>query len=315
MTHELEQPSDDPLSPHGLAQHRPERQKRSGVTRMIANLLGTQKETQHDRLREAIEEVIEQNAHDNEDTQSNSESERERLLISNILELRDLEAIDVMIPRADIAALDINATPDELMALFAKEQNTRIPIYDGTLDNLIGTVHIKDYVTKLAEKKPFTLRSLIREVPIISPAMSALDLLLFFQNNGRHMAMVVDEYGGIDGLATIGDVIEAIIGEIEDEYHNGKEPEIKLNDDGSLTADARMDIEDFEEQFGNIITDEEREDIDTLAGLAFAIAGRVPVRGEILQHESGIEFEILDADPRRINRLIIRNVSSHTNTH
>lgn len=287
--------------------------KKLSLISSLRQLLGKTRENGHDRLREAIEEAIEQNASDFEDTDSNPGSEQERLLITNILRLRDLSALDVMIPRADIAALDINAGTDELMQLFASQQNTRIPIYDETLDNLIGTVHIKDYVTKLASKKPFTIRSLIRDVPIISPAMSALDLLLYFQKNGRHMAMVVDEYGGIDGLATIADVIEAIIGEIEDEYQNSKDPVINANADGTLTADARTDIEDFEKQFGTILNEEEREDIDTLAGLVFTMAGRVPGRGEILTHESGVEFEILDADPRRINRIIIRHVEQLEN--
>lgn len=287
-----------------------EKPRASFLSRLIPSLARDKQENGHDRLREAIEEAMEQNAAEEDGFSTSSGSEQERMLITNILDLRDLTSLDVMIPRADIAALDIHADPDELMTLFAEQQNTRIPIYDGTLDNLIGTIHIKDYMAKLAEKKPFTLRSLIRDVPLVSPAMSALDLLLFFQENGRHMAMVVDEYGGIDGLVTIGDVIEAIVGDIEDEYDNAHDPEIQVNEDGSLLADARYDIEDFEAEYGHILTEEEREDIDTLAGLVFTLAGRVPNRGEVLTHDSGVEFEILDADPRRINRLMVRNVSA-----
>ena len=287
-----------------------ERQPPSILARLIPGLFKAKNENGHDRLREAIEEAIEQTAQDEENSGLASGSEQERLLITNILELRDLTSLDVMIPRADIAALDIHAEPDELMTLFAEKQNTRIPIYDGTLDNLIGTIHIKDYMTKMATKKPISLRSLIRDVPLVSPAMSALDLLLFFQENGRHMAMVVDEYGGIDGLVTIGDVIEAIVGDIEDEYDNGHDPAINRNEDGNLVADARYDIEDFEAEYGEILSEEEREDIDTLAGLVFTLAGRVPGRGEVLTHSSGVEFEVLEADPRRINRVVIRNVSA-----
>jgi len=138
--------------------------------------------------------------------------------------------------------------------------------------------------------------------------MPVLDLLLMMKQMRRHMALVVDEFGGIDGHVTINDVIESIVGEIEDEYDRDDEPTLIQNRDGSIMIDARYDIEEFEEKFGRLLTDEEREDNDTLGGLVFEIAGRVPARGEILTHPSGMVFEIVDADPRRVNRLLIKNI-------
>jgi CBS domain containing-hemolysin-like protein len=145
-------------------------------------------------------------------------------------------------------------------------------------------------------------------MPIVSPAMHVLDLILLMRNRRKHLVLVVDEYGGIDGLATIGDVVEAIVGDIEDEYDQDDEPELTVHRDGSITADARYDIDEFQEKFCTLITEDEAEDVDTLGGMIFALTGRIPARGEIIAHASGITFEILDADPRRVNRVLIRNL-------
>ncbi|MEM6781273.1 MAG: transporter associated domain-containing protein, partial [Pseudomonadota bacterium] len=144
------------------------------------------------------------------------------------------------------------------------------------------------------------------------PSMPVLDLMLQMRQSKKHMAMVIDEYGGIDGLVTIGDVLEAIVGEIDDEFDLDEHPEMIERNDGSVLADARVDIDEFEERYGELLTEEERNDIDTLGGLVFSVAGRIPARGEVLKHDSGIVFEILDADPRRINRLRIKNIPEKT---
>ncbi len=258
-------------------------------------------------LREAIEEYIEEAENGSEDNTS-SVSEHERTLISNILKLRDHTVLDAMIPRADIIAIDVNATQDELLSLLSERQHSRFPVYRETLDEIVGTIHIKDILGCLADNRVIEIEDLVRDVPIVSPSMQVLDLLLMMKQMRKHMALVVDEFGGIDGLVTINDVIESIVGEIEDEYDQDDDPQLAENTDGSVLADARYDIEEFEERFGEMLSEEEREDIDTLGGLVFSLAGRVPARGEILTHSSGMIFEVVDADPRRVNRLKIKNI-------
>ncbi len=233
---------------------------------------------------------------------------QERILLSNILKLRDMSVVNVMIPRANIVAIEADATQDELLELLAEKQYSRIPVYRGTLDDVLGTIHIKDVVSTLAKKETIDLKSLVREIPIVSPAMPALNLLLTMRESKRHMALVVDEFGGIDGLVTVNDVLETIVGEIEDEHVAGDDPKITAKPDGTYIADARLSVGDFERKFGEVLSEEERTTADTLNGVVFAIAGRIPGRGEVITHSSGMVFEILDADPRRINLLKIRDV-------
>jgi CBS domain containing-hemolysin-like protein len=256
-------------------------------------------------LREAIEEYIEE-TEDEEIIDETATHERE--LISNILKLRDLDVRDIMVPRADIISIDIETSQKDLLSLLSEKQFSRLPVFRESLDDIVGTIHIKDILSCLAVGKRVEIEDLIREVPIVSPAMSMLDLILMMQQKKRHMALVVDEFGGIDGLVTIGDVIEAIVGEIEDEYDHDSQPEITKESNGSYLADARLDIEDFEKEFGEMLTEEEREDVDTLGGLVNSMAGRVPTRGEVLSHPSGITFEILEADPRRVSRMRIKDI-------
>lgn len=232
----------------------------------------------------------------------------ERALLNNILKLRDIRVADMMIPRADIIATDIHTTRDELIAIVASQHISRLPVYEDTLDNVMGTVHIRDIVASLStQSNHIDLRQFLIDVPIVSPTMPALDLILEMRLNKRHMVLVVDEYGGIDGLITLGDIIETIVGEINDEHDDhSDEPQIIAQADGTWIADGRIDIHDFEEQFGIILTDSERDEVETLGGLAFTIAGRIPGLGEILKHSSGLRFEILEADPRRIYKVRIR---------
>lgn len=256
-------------------------------------------------LRETIEEYIEENSGD---ILEPSISEHEKTLISNILDLKGKKASDIMIPRADIVALSVDTSQEELMALLAERQYSRIPVYKDTLDNVIGAIHIKDILATLAKNEKIHISGLVREVPIISPSMQLLDLLLQMRLTRKHMVLVVDEFGGIDGLINIADVIEDIVGEIEDEHDPNDQPTLITKTDGTILADARCDLEEFEQEFGEILTDEEREEHDTLGGLVFAIAGRVPARGEILKHDTGMVFEIVEADPRRVNKLRISNI-------
>ncbi len=233
---------------------------------------------------------------------------QERTLLANILKLRDLTVADVMVPRADIVAMNVEAPVSEFIALVNNAGHSRIPVYQDTLDHAIGMVHIKDVVAKQGSSGVTSFRDIVRDVLFVAPSMKILELLLEMRVSRTHMALVVDEFGGVDGLLTIEDLVEEIVGEIEDEHDRESQPDIDLRSDGAVDADARVLIEDFESEFGNIVTDEEREEIDTLGGLVFSLAGRVPIRGELIRHPSGMEIEILDAAPRRIKRLRIRGV-------
>lgn len=257
-----------------------------------------------DSVREALEELIE----DREDSEVPID-DNERLLLGNILHLRDVTAYDVMVPRADIVAVEARTPLKELLELFVKLGHSRLPVYRSTLDDVIGMVHIKDVLAASQIDKPFHLHRIVRRVMFVSPSMRALDMLLEMRLKRIHMALVVDEYGGIDGLVTIEDVVEQIVGEIEDEHDRAVEPDMVVRADGVIEADARTPIEEFEDKVGAVLTEEEREDVDTLGGLVFFIAGRVPSRGELISHPSGLEFEVVDADPRRIKRLRVRKVS------
>ncbi len=280
-------------------------EKNNSFLARVKNLLYKPKNTDS-ALREAIEEFIEEL--DEEDHITSSVAAHEKSLITNVLKLRDTTVVDVMIPRADIAAIELNASQESLMELLAERQFSRIAVYKETLDEILGSIHIKDILSVLASKKEVDIKSMIRPVPIVSPSLPVLDLLLKMQSDRKHMAFVVDEYGGIDGLVTIGDVIEAIVGEFDDEFDIETAPQMVENDDGSLVVDARLDIEEFEEKYGEILNEDEREEVDTLGGLVFFTASRIPARGEVIKHESGMIFEILEADQRRISTLRIRNI-------
>ncbi len=256
-------------------------------------------------LRDTFEELIEEH-----EERVEAIDPGERALIANILNLSGLSAYDVMIPRADIGAIEINETLEGLVAQINREGHSRLPVYRESLDDVIGMVHIKDVLPEMADSENFSLRKILRKILFVAPSMPVLDLLLQMQMTHLHMALVIDEYGGIDGLITIEDLVEQIVGEIEDEHDAAAGPQLIRGAQGSLIADARVTVEQFESEVGPVLTDEEREeDIDTLGGFLFSLAGRVPTRGELIVHDpSGVEFEILDADPRRIKRLRLRNL-------
>ena len=235
----------------------------------------------------------------------------ERLLVANILELRNLTIYDVMVPRADIVAIPSNASLQEVIDVSTREGHSRLPIYTETLDDAQGMVHIKDVVGWRGRDAAFKLDEVKRKLLFVAPSMRVLELLLEMRVKRSHMALVVDEFGGVDGLVTIEDLVEEIVGEIDDEHDNDDEPKMEHRRDGSWFADARIELKTFEERIGRVFSNEDHEDIDTLGGLVFSIAGRVPIRGEIITLPDGTEFEILDADPRRIHRVRIRKGAAH----
>lgn len=281
--------------------------------------------------REIIEEALE-----NEESTALSFSPQERLMLGNLLRFGKLQVEDVMVPRADIIAIENTGSLGELMQVFKAAGHSRIPVYQGTLDDPRGMVHIKDFMSWIcsqamnaaAERKPGTAggdtpalqlgcvdlsrsvadAEISREALFVPPSMSGLDLLLRMQITHIHLALVVDEYGGTDGLVSIEDLIEEIVGEIEDEHDRNGAPLIVDDASGALIADARAPIEEMEQRLGFSLVSGEREvDVDTLGGLVFTLAGRVPVRGELVRHDAGIEFEVLDADARRIKKLKIHH--------
>jgi magnesium and cobalt transporter len=223
--------------------------------------------------------------------------------------VHDRNAADIMVPRVDIIAFDIEQPFSELIKLLIENGHSRVPVYRETLDDVIGFVHVKDVLAPVANRRPAKLAAMLRKVLVVAPSLPVFDLLVQMRQSRTHIAMVVDEFGGIDGLVTIEDVIEEIVGEIEDEHDVDEPPTFIERPDGSIIADARLPIETFEEQHGTPLRHNgDHEEVETLGGLVFTLAGRVPRRGEVIPHPGGLEFEVLDADPRRIKRLRVRGL-------
>ena len=259
-------------------------------------------------IHESLEEMIEESDRETQDLSS-----QERLMLANLLRFGEISIADVMVPRADIVAVEEKTSLAELVALFREAQHSRLPIYRETLDDPLGMVHVKD-VLALIETGPdgqmrwanVNILKLKRDVLFVPASMPALDLLMRMQSTRIHLALVIDEYGGTDGLVSIEDLVEEIVGDIEDEYDVEEAPEIIRQSDGSFIANARTSLEDFKERAGvDVAFEDVGEDVDTLGGVVVAAFGRVPGRGEIVSH-GDFEFEILEADPRRVKRLRIR---------
>ncbi len=238
-------------------------------------------------------------------------SNEEHHMIRNLLGFRDVRVEDVMVPRADITAVEDNIGFDELLEQFVECAHSRIPVYNEMLDNPVGMVHIKDILPfSRTGASEFELKSVIRNVLFAPPSMPALELLLRMQATHTHMALVIDEYGGTDGLLTIEDLVEEIVGEIEDEHDDGlDDPVIVQNSSGKWHADARLEVEELEKALSITLADTDFVDVDTIGGLAFTIAGRIPQRGEILHCHLAdkrlLEMLVREADPRRIKMLEI----------
>jgi CBS domain containing-hemolysin-like protein len=226
---------------------------------------------------------------------------------------KSMRVADLMTPRADIIAVELEMTFAELLAQFVEAEHSRMPIYRETLDDPIGVVHVKDVFKLVANdaRRPgpeeMVLKKLRRSFLAVPPSMPAAALLTKMQASRTHMAMVIDEFGGVDGLVTLEDLLEAVVGEIDDEHDETARALVISKPGGVFEADGRAGLEEVEEVIGQpLATEDLEEEVDTIGGLVGAIAGRVPQRGEVISHEAGLDFEILDADPRRIKRLRIR---------
>jgi CBS domain containing-hemolysin-like protein len=251
-------------------------------------------------------------------------------MLNNILRLREVRVEDVMVPRADIEGVEIGTRLGELMGLFEKSGHSRMPVYAETLDDPRGMIHIRDvlaHITRSARAKKGRGRkaaaaaaldlaqvdlartigelSLIRPVLFVPPSMLASDLMGRMQATRTQMALVIDEYGGTDGVVSLEDVVEMVVGDIEDE-HDDEEPMVTRAGDGIYTVDGRAEIDEVAKMIGdNFAAGEHGESVDTIGGMIFNTLGRVPARGEVVQAIPGFEFHVLDADPRRVKRVRI----------
>ena len=251
-------------------------------------------------VRESIAELVAEAAEEAKQAGTPPELDRQE----QVLRLRGTTADDVMVPRADIVAIPDDVTLEQALDHIRREGHSRLPVYREQLDEIVGMVHIKDVFGYVGRPDAFRIGDLLRKPLMVAPQIPVLDLLLQMRQARVHLALVVDEYGGIDGLVTIEDLVETITGDIADEHDEVEGPMLTERQDGTLDVDARLKVSAFEEQLGPVLTDDEREaDIETMGGLVFALAGRVPARGEVISHPSGLEFRVMDADARRIRRL------------
>ncbi len=288
-------------------------------------------------IRDDIEDAL-------EDTTTTADfSPQERAMLKNVLGLHELRIADIMLPRADIVAVAGGASLAEVLSLFRTAGHSRLPVYGETLDDPRGMVHIRDFLDHLAGavelaprrnrkprgktgaaaplpastfggldlSKPLISAQILRPVLFVPPSMPAIDLLVKMQATRTHMALVIDEYGGTDGLVSIEDIVEMIVGDIEDEHDATETPTITASGDGSFIADARASLEDISKALQvDLSASDDAEEVDTIGGLVTTLAGRVPVRGEIVGGEAGLEFEILDADPRRVKRVRVHRTGT-----
>lgn len=265
----------------------------------------------------------------------------ERSMLANILRLREVRVDDIMIPRADIEAVDIDTSFADVFGAFRRSGHSRLPVYRETLDDPVGMVHVKDLMGYLAAAAGITRDTngaeatelgqtsdgagsdvadagevdlsrtladagLVRSILFVPPSMTVSVLLANMQASRMQVALVIDEYGGTDGLVSLEDAIETVVGDIEDEHDSSAGPMVVPDGEGGFLADARADLDEVSKVIGADFTNSSRgEDVDTVGGLIFGLAGRIPVRGELIEVPEGFEFEILDADPRRIKRLRI----------
>lgn len=246
--------------------------------------------------REEIAELLEESIRDTVTFDSH-----ESMLLKNILGLRDIRAFDVMVPRADIISVDIDDGAESILGTMTSAGHSRVPVTKGSLDTVLGFLHIKDVARCLNEGTALDIVTLLRQPIFISPTMRTLDLLQEMRIKRLHLALVVDEYGGTDGLITIEDLVEEIVGEINDEHDEDTTPVFDINGDGTATAEARVEIGTLEAITGSLLANMDSDEIDTVGGLVVSLAGRVPVRGEIVRHPLGLEFEILESHPRHVS--------------
>lgn len=257
-------------------------------------------------LKESLEELIE------EQQEEGSLKPEEKDILTNLAEFGEQRVSDVMTPRAHIIGVPIDISYDEFRNLVLEHEHTRYPIFRRTLDDVLGFIHIKDLVAQFCRREPFNLRQIVHQVLFVPPSMPVMDLLVKMRGMKAHIALVVDEFGGTMGLVTLEDIVEEIVGEIEDE-HDVEETLLLRKLNGVIDVSARVSIEDVEKELDQSFGTPENREYDTVAGFIFELLGRVPATGEIIRHDSGYQFEIKDSDMRSIKRVLIRKIDSTDN--
>ena len=258
-----------------------------------------------ENIKDVLEDIIEDNGNTVESIDDGTKK-----IFKNIIQLNDKCIEDVMIPRADIDSVSSNIKINQLITFINKTKHSRIPVYEENLDKVIGMVHIRDLFEKINKstkvKRDIKIsRSIIRKILFSSPSMRILDLLLKMRSEQIHMSIVVDEFGGTNGLVTIEDLVEEIVGEIKDEHDFEEIDIIKKISKKTYEVSARLTVDEFEKKLGIFFESVDKEDVDTVGGLVFNLMGKIPSRGEVISHKSGLEFTILDADTRKIKRLLV----------
>lgn len=249
----------------------------------------------------------------NADDSNGKTLSHENELLKNLAGLRGITASDVMVPRVDIVSVAMSDDFNEIVKQLIKTNHSRVPVRNESLDDIVGILHIKDVLANLFLKENQNIKTLLKRPIFVSPSISLLDLLYEMRIKRRHLALVVDEYGGIDGLVTIEDLVEELVGEIEDEHDLSSECRLDKMEDGSIVVEARIIIDLLENFIQSIRKEDLNEEIETLGGFIVSIAGRVPVKGEVIKYSpSGLKFEILEADPRKVILVKITGLNNMT---
>ena len=274
------------------------------IKKIYGSIISLFRSNQKEELKNVIEDLIDENKSSTEKIDDGTKN-----IFKNVINLSDKCIEDVMIPRADIDAVSSDIKIEKLITFINKTKHSRIPVFQDNLDKIIGMIHIRDLFEKVNNKKKkenlSLSRTITRKILFSSPSMKILDLLLKMRSEQIHMSIVVDEFGGTNGLVTIEDLVEEIVGEIKDEHDFEEIEEIKKISKKTYDVSARLPVEDLEKKIGGYFTDEEKEDIDTVGGLVFNLLGKIPSRGEVINHKSGLEFTIRDADTRKIKRILV----------
>ena len=274
------------------------------LKRIYGSIISLFRSNQKEELKNVIEDLIDENKSSSEKIDDGTKN-----IFKNVINLSDKCIEDVMIPRADIDAVSSDIKIDKLITFINKTKHSRIPVFQDNLDKIIGMIHIRDLFEKVNNKKKkenlSLSKTITRKILFSSPSMKILDLLLKMRSEQIHMSIVVDEFGGTNGLVTIEDLVEEIVGEIKDEHDFEEIEEIKKISKKTYDVSARLPVEDLEKKIGGYFSDEEKEDIDTVGGLVFNLLGKIPSRGEVINHKSGLEFTIRDADTRKIKRILV----------
>lgn len=271
-----------------------------GLLRRLRELAG--RAEPEGSLQETLEELIEEAEEDNH----LAFTDEQRALLLNALSFGELRVGDVMVPRSDIKAVAVGTEVGDVVRAMRETDHTRLLVYRDSLDNVLGIVRVKDILPFWGDGAAFDLAAVVRPVLVVPPSMRVLDLLLEMRDKQMGVAIVVDEFGGTDGLVTTADLVEEIVGELGEQQDRLLGTQLVARSDGTMDADARVDLEELEKRLGvRLLADDERDEADTLAGLIFALVDRIPQKGETVEHPSGVAFEVLDADPRRIKRVRI----------